>query len=226
VPACFNAAPAGIGTADLSESIAGRSICAGDELLPIWHHADNLIAPARARILRIIAMPFRRLIMLLTFAFAGLGGLATPAAALDPAQGEVLLTVTGAITETNDGDSAAFDLEMLQGLPAVSFETTTIWTEGVQTFEGVALSDLLEAVGAEGETLSAVAFNDYAVDIPASDAVTDGPIIAYLRNGAPMSLRNKGPLWIVYPYDANPDYQSETIYARSIWQLNRIEVRP
>jgi hypothetical protein len=40
----------------------------------------------------------------------------------------------------------------------------------------------------------------------------------------PMSVRDKGPLWVVYPFDDVPAYQSETIYSRSIWQLDRIEV--
>ena len=39
-----------------------------------------------------------------------------------------------------------------------------------------------------------------------------------------MSLRDKGPLWIVYPFDSNPSYSTEVTYARSIWQLDRIEV--
>ena len=39
-----------------------------------------------------------------------------------------------------------------------------------------------------------------------------------------MTLRDKGPLWLVYPYDADTAYQSEVIYARSVWQLDRIEV--
>ena len=51
-------------------------------------------------------------------------------------------------------------------------------------------------------------------------------MIAYERNGAVMSVRDKGPLWIVYPYDSNPDYQTEEIYARSIWQLEKITVKP
>jgi hypothetical protein len=102
------------------------------------------------------------------------------AAALDAAQGEVLLSVTGAVTETNAGDAAEFDLAMLEGFEAVEIETTTIWTEGVQTFVGVELDDLLAAIGAEGETLRAIAANDYAVDIPVADAVDGGPIIAYL----------------------------------------------
>jgi hypothetical protein len=147
------------------------------------------------------------------------------AAALDAAQGEVLLSVTGAVSETNAVDAAEFDLDLLQGFEAVEIETTTIWTEGIQTFVGVELDDLLDAIGAEGETLRAIAANDYAVDIPVADAVDGGPIIAYLRNGEAMSLREKGPLWIVYPFDSSPEYQSELIYSRSIWQLNRIEVQ-
>ncbi len=60
--------------------------------------------------------------------------------------------------------------------------------------------------------------------IPATDWVDGGPIIAYLQNGNPMSVRDKGPLWVIYPYDDNPDYQSEVTYSRSIWQLDRITV--
>jgi len=105
-------------------------------------------------------------------------------------------------------------------------ETTTIWTEGMQTFEGVALVDLLAAIEAEGANLRAIALNDYAVDIPVSDAVEGGPIVAFLRNGETMSLRDKGPLWVIYPFDSSPEYQTEQIYSRSIWQLDRIEVQP
>ncbi|CAN0586856.1 unnamed protein product, partial [Ectocarpus sp. 12 AP-2014] len=61
------------------------------------------------------------------------------------------------------------------------------------------------------------------VEVPVEDAVEDGPIIAYLSNGKPMSVREKGPLWIVYPYDSDPKFQTEVIYSRSIWQLDRLE---
>ncbi len=153
--------------------------------------------------------------------------LAAPAFAEEPLQapeGEVVLTVTGAIDTTNGDGAALFDLEMLGGLPATEFETETIWTMGGQVFMGVELGDLLSVLGVEEGTLTATAINDYSVEIPVSDAVEDGPIIAYALNGAPMSVRDKGPLWVVYPYDANEDYQSEVIYSRSIWQLDRIVV--
>ena len=50
------------------------------------------------------------------------------------------------------------------------------------------------------------------------------PIIAYRRNGLAMSLREHGPLWIVYPYDAAAEYRSAQAYSHSIWQLDRIAV--
>ncbi|WP_116082412.1 oxidoreductase [Tropicimonas sp. IMCC34011] len=140
--------------------------------------------------------------------------------------GETLLTVTGAIARTNDEGAALFDRAMLEGLEPVTIETETIWTEGPQTFTGVSLARLMDELGGEGETLMATAINDYAVEIPAGDAVEGGAIVAYLNNGEPMSVRGKGPLWIVYPFDASPDYRTEAIYSRSIWQLDRIDVLP
>lgn len=139
--------------------------------------------------------------------------------------GEIVLTVTGEIGVTNQGDAAVFDLEMLRALGEVTFDTTTPWTDGVQSFTGVSLEVLMQAVGVSEGTLTATAINDYAVEIPVSDAVTDGPMIAYLQNGDPMSVREKGPLWVVYPFDANEDYQSEVVYSRSIWQLASIDAQ-
>ncbi|MGC0223826.1 oxidoreductase [Pseudooceanicola nitratireducens] len=146
------------------------------------------------------------------------------AADLGQPEGETILTISGEITTTNAGATATFDQAMLEAMETVTYETETIWTEGPQTFTGVLLSDLMELVGATGESLAATAINDYAVKIPATDWVDGGPIIAYLQNGNPMSVRDKGPLWVIYPYDDNPDYQSEVTYSRSIWQLDRITV--
>lgn len=138
--------------------------------------------------------------------------------------GEIVLTVTGKIGATNQDGAAVFDIDMLQAMGEVTFQTSTPWTEGVQSFSGVPLKALLQSVGVTEGTLTAKAINDYAVEIPVSDAVVDGPILAYLQNGNPMSVREKGPLWVVYPYDSKDEYQAEVIYSRSIWQLISIEV--
>ncbi|NIZ12417.1 oxidoreductase [Phaeobacter sp. HF9A] len=133
--------------------------------------------------------------------------------------GDVLLTV-------RSGDASfEYTLEDLRALGDREIKTTTIWSDGVQTFVGVPLDTLMSHIGAQDGALEAAAVNDYAVEIPMSDVRPGGPMIAYMRNGATMSLRDKGPLWIVYPYDSGAEFRTEEVYSRSIWQLNRITVK-
>lgn len=138
--------------------------------------------------------------------------------------GEVILTVTGAIVEHNQGDAAVFDLDALRALGEDSFTTTTIWTEGEKTFTGISLLRLMQRLGAEGTQMEARALNDYSINIPMSDAVEGGPILAYEMDGDVMSVRDKGPIWLVYPYDLDNKYQSEIYFSRSIWQLSDIKI--
>lgn len=134
------------------------------------------------------------------------------------AQGEVVLSIT------LDGEVLTYDLAALEEMGSVTIETSTIWTEGLQEFSGVSLDRVLAEIGVTDGLILASAINDYTVEIPVADAVEGGPIVAFRNNGEPMSIREKGPLWIVYPYDSKPEYQSEVIYSRSIWQLDRIEI--
>lgn len=138
--------------------------------------------------------------------------------------GDVILTVSGTIDATNVDDTAQFDMEMLRALPATSISTTTIWTEGVLMFTGVPLASLLETLGSSGSTLRASAINDYTVEMSTDTFETGAPILAYEMNGATMHRRDKGPLWIIYPFDSDPKYRSAQVYSRSVWQLDRIEI--
>jgi hypothetical protein len=122
-----------------------------------------------------------------------------------------------------DGTLTAWTLADLRGLPVIEFETTTPFTDGPQRFAGAALSGVLGDVPADA-VLILKALNDYSVRIPVAEISPQTPIIAYERNGEVMSVRKKGPLWIVYPFDADPEFQNETIYGRSIWQLVEIQV--
>lgn len=140
--------------------------------------------------------------------------------------GTVVLTVSGDIAVQNAPGVARFDLAMLEQLGVETLVTSTIWTDGQQEFRGVPLHRLLDRLGVTEGRLEARAINDYAAEVPVSDAVVGGPMIAWMRNGVTMSVRDKGPLWIVYPYDSSRDYRTEIHYSRSVWQLERIDVRP
>lgn len=139
--------------------------------------------------------------------------------------GEVLLEVGGAIENTNRPGRAAFDDAMLLALPQVSFRTSTIWTKGEKTFSGPALSSVLDAVGAGPGKISAGAANDYRVTLSRDLIEPQVPIIANRIDGKPFSLRERGPLWVIFPYDRAVRYRTETIYEMSIWQLTTLTVR-
>jgi hypothetical protein len=140
-------------------------------------------------------------------------------------QGEPILVVSGSIDPTAKDGEMVFDRASLERLDRTLIDTATPWFDGVSHFEGVRLDKLMEAVGATGTTVSAVAVNDYASDIPIEDFARYGVILAYKRDGQYMTIRDKGPLFVVYPYDRQESLKSKTFYARSVWQVKRLIVR-
>lgn len=158
-------------------------------------------------------------VLLCSFAPA-LGG----AQSLQSPTGPVVLSVRGDINAFNTQGSAEFDLRMLENIGLVEFKTSTVWTEGVNQFEGVELHDLMLFLGVQTGTILARAINDYQVEIPVSDAIPNGPIVAYRMNGEEMSIRDKGPLWIIYPFDTRSEYATTEYFGRSIWQLKALTV--
>lgn len=129
------------------------------------------------------------------------------------------------ILEITHGETVTeLSIEDLRDIGETEFATSTIWTEGVHSFTGVLLKDLLDHLDAEADDIQATAINDYMISIPTSDATADGPILAFEMDGQTMSRRTKGPIWVVYPYDKSAKFRTEAIYARSIWQLNRLNI--
>jgi hypothetical protein len=159
-------------------------------------------------------------------AVLGAFALAGPAIhALDKPTGPVVLTIEGAISQPNNGSQAQFDMAMLEKLPQHSFSTQTPWYPSAVSFTGPLLRDVLAAVGAKGTSITAVALNDYKTEIPVDDAARHDVIIARLMNDRPMRVREKGPLFIVYPFDTKAELRSELYYNRAAWQLNVLRIR-
>lgn len=139
----------------------------------------------------------------------------------DPS-GPVILEVEGRIGNTNRDGTAVFDLAMLEDFGGTTLVTGTPWTEGVVTFEGISGARLLELIEPAGDTVTALALNDYSAELPVSDFREMGLLLAYKLDGEPMSVREKGPLWIVFPYEDIPEDQQNSYQARSVWQLKRL----
>ena len=129
--------------------------------------------------------------------------------------------------QSGTASSVVLSLKDLDLLPQHSFRTTTQWTEGKLAFSGPALKDILGLVDAGTDTsekIHLIAANQYEVLLDPSLLEEDVPIVATRIDGKTFGLRDKGPLWVVFPYDLDTDYQREGIYSASIWQLIEIVV--
>lgn len=144
--------------------------------------------------------------------------------ARDGFSGKPVLIISGKIANKNDGGDYVFDMAMLERLPQHSFLTRSPWFKEAREHTGPLLRDVLAAAGAHGTMLTAYALNDYKVTMPVSDATTHAVIVARLLDGRPMPVRNKGPLFIIYPFDDNSELRAQTYYGRSVWQLREIHV--
>ncbi|WP_417330333.1 hypothetical protein [Halomonas cupida] len=148
-----------------------------------------------------------------------------PSLALEAPTGQVILEIAGRIGATNAQNEAHFDRDMLEALPQHSVITGQPWIDGQSTFEGPLLRDVMQVVDAQGETMNVQAIRDYKADIPLSDAYDHDVILALVRDGALMRIRDKGPLFVIYPFDEHPELKTNIYYSRSVWQVARIEVR-
>jgi len=135
---------------------------------------------------------------------------------------DVLLTVKGSVTNTNVDGEARFDREMLEALGVTTLVTATPWHKQGTVFDGVPAARLMKAAGAEGSTALAIAANDYRIEIPVSDFAKYDVMLAMRINGEELTLRTKGPIWLIYPESV--DLPESERAERMIWQLIELRV--
>lgn len=142
-------------------------------------------------------------------------------------QGNILLTVTGSIQHTNQPGQAVFDRAMLEALEQRTTLTQTPWVEGINSYTGPLGRVLIKAVGAEqAQTMRITALNDFIAEVPVSDFLDYPVILALKRNDQYLRVRDRGPLFIIYPFDEYTLLRTELHYNRSVWQIRAIEFLP
>jgi hypothetical protein len=168
--------------------------------------------------------------------------------ALVRASGPALLTVTGAIGQTNRGpfDPAldqmmskqkihfqrafAFDFAMLTNLPAVHIKTTLEYDGKPHVLRGPLLLDVLAAGGtrpADSARLVLRAVDGYAVTIAVEKARRQRFMVATLLDGKPMPLGGLGPLWGMVDAEGVPELAAKPLaqrFADCPWALYHVEV--
>ncbi|MDK2126486.1 molybdopterin-dependent oxidoreductase [Parachitinimonas caeni] len=143
------------------------------------------------------------------------------------------LIVTGQIDKADPGcepaPCARFDEARLGALPQQSLTVDIpVWLAGKQQFSGPTMLSVLDAVGARGKHVEFVALNRYKVTIPSSDFADMPVILARRQNGKLLSIRQRGPLWLMYPFAERTPISTaiEPIRQKSIWQVVQVRVLP
>lgn len=154
---------------------------------------------------------------------AGLAGSPLAAQSQD-ATAETVLTVSGNIARHDGNGVMRLTDAMLAELPQISFRTGTIWTSAPRTYTGPSMLSVLELAGAKGSRVTALAANAYRSSFAISALEDHVPIIARLIDGAPFGLRERGPLWIMYPFDEDQRFRTERHFAQCVWQLTELVV--
>lgn len=128
------------------------------------------------------------------------------------------------LTLYGDVAKQSFTREELMQLADRTIETETPWTEGRQVFLGVSAQKLLKVYDKQGHELKVHALNDYWSKLSTDEINKYNPVFAIKKNGEWMPIRDKGPIWVIYPLSEFNQYDNEILHSRMVWQVNRIEI--
>lgn len=130
----------------------------------------------------------------------------------------------------SDGTIVTYSSNDVANLPQDTLTTHTAWTSGSHEFSGVRLADLLKASGIEPKSkdyahVVASALNDYVIDIPFEDVAKYNVLIATSMDGQTLTVRDKGPYWLVYPRDQFEELKDPRFDNRWAWQLKELRIK-
>lgn len=144
------------------------------------------------------------------------------------AQAETILTITGK-SLLGQGKTVELSMQDIKAMPQAKLLSKNDYTEKEVLFEGPLVRDALSGFSFDANSVvRATAANDYFVDIPASEFLDYRVVLAVTMDGKEMSLRDKGPIWIIYPVEEFSTDSTPSIAVvnhRLIWQLISLDVQ-
>jgi hypothetical protein len=144
--------------------------------------------------------------------------IATPALA-----GQPIYSVTGSIA-TEQGAVRAIAAEDFEKIGITEIKTRVLTLgDGEHSVKGVLARDLLDYVGAKGENMKITALDGYQIDVPVADIESYDVVIATEIDGKVLSVRDKGPAWLIYPVSGHKELDDTVYESRSVWQIKSIE---
>ncbi|NTF65995.1 oxidoreductase [Rhizobium rhizogenes] len=139
---------------------------------------------------------------------------------------DVFLTITGKIDRITNSADSSYEMSEREflALPTSTVTTSTPWTPK-SDFVGPLLTKILQEVAAKGSRLRLVALDDFSVEVDGDFLGKYGTILASSKDGVRLTVRDFGPIFVMYPRDSFKQ-ELDTPFGAShmVWQLCGIEV--
>lgn len=113
----------------------------------------------------------------------------------------------------------------LEAMPRHVIETGTPWQDGRSRFEGVKMSDFFRRMGLDKGSVMVAGIDGYVAEFPVEEGDRFDVILADRKDGKALSVREQGPLFIIYNFDAEKGRIGEAQNTRSVWQVVSMKVR-
>jgi hypothetical protein len=135
----------------------------------------------------------------------------------------VVLSLSGRLARPGPDGRVQLNMAALAALPQRTLRACTRWYVSARLFTRPLLRDVLARAGVTDRRLRMTALNDDRVEVPRQDCETCDLILARLVEGPPIWGREKGPWFVMDPYDHPPHRHTAVCCSRAAWQLRSIE---
>jgi hypothetical protein len=143
---------------------------------------------------------------------------------LSEPKGDVILEIYGDLALTNVDGEAHFDRAMIEELDTSTIVTSNHVLSKPATYKGPVLGDLLNKLGAKGDSILVTALDDYTAELKRSVIEKYGVLLATHENDRMMTIDDRGPFFIVFPFDQYKELRKDLYYNMSVWQIKSIEI--
>ncbi|WP_278802227.1 hypothetical protein [Marinobacter nauticus] len=127
---------------------------------------------------------------------------------------------------SSKSETLVLDRTELESFPQTTLFTTSPYYDGEAQFSGPTLARVLETFGITHQTeITLTALNNYKVTGSLSELLSVDAIVATRRNSSTMSVRERGPFWIILPLSQRPELDTEDFHRFMVWQLSGIELK-
>ena len=95
--------------------------------------------------------------------------------------------------------------------------------DGKHSVSGVLGRALIDYVNGSGATMRITAIDGYEMEVPVADLKKYDVVIATAIDGKALSVRDKGPAWLIYPVSDHKELDDTIYESRSVWQIKSIK---